>query len=141
MDLIKTALGEYGTMEIAGDKSNPEINKYFDLIGQEWADDSVSWCSAFINWVAKVNGYEYSGKLNARSWLDVGEVVLDFNLDDPIVAILWRESPDSWKGHVALPIRKNTNNIWLLGGNQNNMVRISAYPIDRVLGYRKLRKL
>ena len=30
------------------------------------------------------------------------------------------------------------NHTWVLGGNQSNMVRISAYPKDRILKYKKL---
>ena len=140
MELIEKALNEYGTMEIPGNTDNPDILKYFHEIGHEWVEhDELSWCSAFVNWVAKTSGYEYSGELNARSWLGVGEVVLDFELGD--VAILWRESPTSWKGHVGFPIRRDGDNLWLLGGNQNNMVRISAYPYSRLLGYRRLKKI
>ena len=140
MGLIERALGEYGVMEIPGHMDNPDILKYFHEIGHEWVEhDETAWCSAYVNWVAKKEGCEYTGKLNARSWLDVGEIVLNFQLGD--VAILWRENPSSWKGHVGFPIRKEGDTIWLLGGNQTNMVRISPYPYNRVLGYRRLDKI
>ena len=136
--MLKTVLSQYGILEIPGDKSNPEINKYFAILGETWADDSVSWCSAFINWVAKVSGYEYTDKLDARSWLTVGEHITNPETGD--IAVLWRESKDSWKGHVGIFLRKDNNNIWLLGGNQNNMVKAQPYPASRVLGYRRLRE-
>ena len=96
----------------------------------------TSWCSAFINGCAKKRGFEYSGKLNARSWLNVGMKVDSINAADLVV--FWRESPDSWKGHIAVPIREDGDYIWALGGNQSNMVRISAYPKGRKLAYIKL---
>ena len=140
MELIERALGEYGTMEIPGSTDNPEILKYFHEIGHDWVEhEETAWCSAYVNWVAKVCGYEHSGALDARSWLKKGSVVLDFKLGD--VAIFWRESPDSWRGHVGFPIRRDGDSVWVLGGNQNNMVRITPYPYNRLLGYRRLNKI
>ena len=140
MELIEKALGEYGTMEIPGQVDNPSIMKYFHEIGHEWVEhDELAWCSAYCNWVAKTCGYEFSGKLDARSWLGVGNIVVDFELGD--LAILWRISPNSWAGHVGFVIRRDGDSIWLLGGNQNNMVRISPYPHSRLLGYRRLNKI
>jgi uncharacterized protein (TIGR02594 family) len=137
--LAGIALSQYGIKEVPGVKNNPEIMKYFKCIGQDWVQgDETAWCSAFINWCAKKKGFEYSGKLNARSWLNMGLHVESINAAD--IVVLWRESPQSWKGHVGVPIREEGNNIWVLGGNQSNMVCISAYPKERILKYIKLWK-
>ena len=137
--LINTALKEYGTWEWSGDAHNPRVLQYFHDIGHEWVkDDETAWCSAFMNWVALQAGYEFSGKLNARSWLKVGKEVTEPKLGD--VVILWRSSPDSWKGHVGLFVNKIGGDIYILGGNQNNQVNISAYNANRLLGYRRLEK-
>jgi len=133
--ILNRALKEYGIKEIPGDKSEPEINKYFDIINQEWADDEIAWCGAFINWVCKIEGFEYTNKLDARSWLG-----LENKISDPKpghIVIFWREDPNSWKGHVGIFIAKRNGYIYCLGGNQSNKVQISAYPEDRVLGYRE----
>lgn len=134
--LLNVALSQYGIKEVQGKENNQEIMKYFHCIGQDWVQgDETAWCSAFINWCAKKRGYEHTGKLNARSWLNLG-MRCDINVADIIV--LWRESRDSWKGHVGIPIREDDDVIWILGGNQSNMVRISAYPKDQLLAYIKL---
>ena len=134
--LLEISLTQYGLKEVPGVGNNPEIMKYFHCIGQDWVQgDSTAWCSAFVNWCAKVSGLEYSGKLNARSWLNLGAKC---DIKDADIVVLWRVSPDSWKGHVAIPIREDDNYIWCLGGNQSNMVMISAYPKDRILKYIKL---
>jgi uncharacterized protein (TIGR02594 family) len=136
MNLINIALSQYGIAEHS-DSQNPEILKYFQSIGYDWVkEDETAWCSAFVNWVAKVCGHKYSGKLNARSWLDVGTPVEFPILGD--VVILWRESPNSWKGHVGFYINETGNNYWILGGNQMNSVRISQYPKNRILGFRRI---
>jgi uncharacterized protein (TIGR02594 family) len=139
-EVLSDFLSNYGLSEIDGPLSNSKIMEFFEEIGFDWVtDDSTAWCSAALNFFAKKHGYERSGKLDARSWLKVGEITLAPKLGD--VTVLWREKPESWKGHVGLFINKNDKYIWLLGGNQNNSISISAYPIDRVLGYRKLKKI
>ncbi len=130
----------YGMEEVRGEKHNPTILKFFSEIGHSWVQsDETAWCSAFINYLAKVNGYEWSGKLNARSWLHVGRRV---NIPNPgDIVIFWRESPESWKGHVALYCHHDDLNVYCLGGNQSNQVCIKAYPRSRVLQYRQLNKI
>lgn len=139
--LLDTAIKEYGVREIPGDKSNPEINKYFDLIGHTWADDELAWCSAYVNWVCKSQGFEYSGKLNARSWLDIEGHVTSTQVKPGDIVIFWREDIMSWKGHVGFFIKKNKTGVYTLGGNQNNEVNIKPYPEYRILGYRRPRYL
>ena len=137
--IFKRALGEYGITEIVGGKHNPEILKYFKEIGHEWVkDDETSWCAAFVNWCAKMEGYEYTGKLNARSFLDIGEKVEIPQMGD--IVIFWRNQKDSWQGHVALYVKQDRDNIWVLGGNQSNKVGVNAYPKSQLLGYRRLNK-
>ena len=92
MELMKIALDQYGVKEIKGEKDHPTIVKYFNEIGfdGERLKDETAWCSAYVNWVAKTAGYEFSGRLNARSWLEVGEVTLEPEFGD--IVILWRET-------------------------------------------------
>ncbi|CAA0248867.1 conserved hypothetical protein [Tenacibaculum maritimum] len=135
--IITTALSQIGTIEIKGKKHNPTILKYFKEIGKKWVQtDETAWCSAFANWVAKTTGYPFSGKLTARSWLKIGQKITTPELGD--VVVFWRESPESWKGHVGFFIRETPTHIYVLGGNQNNSVKISAYPKKRLLQYRRL---
>lgn len=135
--LLDIAFSEYGNKEIPGDKHNPEILKYFTGIGHTWVkNDETSWCSAFVNWCCKGAGLEYSGKLNARSWLNIGENIQYPQLGD--IVVLWREKKDSWKGHVGFFIHETDKLIYILGGNQHNQVCIMAYPKNRLLSYRRL---
>lgn len=139
-DVIDVALGEYGIQELPGPKEHsPRIIQYFDEVGHSWVkNDELAWCSAFWNWVALQCGRERSGKLNARSWLDVGIPIENPERGDTV--IFWRKEPDSPWGHVGGYIWDDGTNIWTLGGNQSNRVQISAYPKERVLGYRYLPK-
>lgn len=135
--LLEKALTQYGLKEIPGAQNNPEIMKYFHAIGQDWVQgDETAWCSAFINWCAKQAGFEYTGRLNARSWLNISQRVNSHTRAD--IVVLWRENPTSWKGHVGIPVNEDEDSIWVLGGNQSNMVRVSPYPKARLLAYIKL---
>ncbi|WP_452219947.1 TIGR02594 family protein [Lacinutrix salivirga] len=141
MNIINKALSEYGVKEIIGSKDNHRILKYFNDIGFDGSKlkDETAWCSAFVNWVAKTTGYEYSGKLNARSWLKIGHSTKTPQVGD--IVVLWREKQNSWKGHVGFFIKQSKNFVYVLGGNQRNMVCIKAYPKSRVLDYKKLNKI
>lgn len=134
-NIILTALGEYGISEITGEKHNARILEYFKATGNLWVkDDETAWCSAFISWVMKQNGLPFSNKLNARSWLAFGTSTKSPKLGD--IVVLWRDSINAKTGHVGLYIGENKDFVWLLGGNQNNKICISAYLKDRVLDYR-----
>jgi len=140
MNIIKTALSQYGVKEVVGSKDHPQIINYFNALGfnGEKLHDETAWCSAYANWVAKTAGFEYPGKLNARSWLSVG--ISTNNPEAGDVVVFWRESQSSWKGHVGFYIKETRHYVYVLGGNQRNMVCIKAYPKKRVLDYKKLRK-
>jgi uncharacterized protein (TIGR02594 family) len=136
--LFEKALEFYGLKEISGGKHNKVIVDFFAEIGHEWVkDDETAWCSAFVNYICKISGFEYTKKLNARSWLEAGWKVETPQLGD--IVVFWRESKDSWKGHVAFYVHEDSKYIWVLGGNQGNKVQISAYPKERLLEYRRLK--
>lgn len=139
-EILLEFLKMYGLKEVVGKEHNPDILAMFAEIGFDYIqDDETSWCSAALNYVCKKLGYERSGSLVARSWLKMPIRVLKPSLGD--IVVFWRESPDSWKGHVGLYISHDIHNVYTLGGNQNNSISIKPYPRDRVLGYRQVHKL
>ena len=139
MSILKIALSQFGVTEIVGKEHNPIIVKYSNDIGYKGVvDDETAWCSIFINWCAMKSGLERSGKLDARSWLKVGEEIKKPQPED--VVIFWRGDPKGWKGHVGMFINYSEDKKFIncLGGNQNNQVKISPYTIDKLLGFRRL---
>lgn len=137
MEHLLIALKEYGTKEIIGVQHNPDVLKYFKDIGHSWVkDDETAWCAAFANWCLKKAGYQHTGKLNARSFLDYGQATENPILGD--VVVLWRISRYSVFGHVGFFIKEAGNRIYILGGNQADQVNISAFSKDQLLGYRKI---
>lgn len=139
--LIKVATDELGISEISGSRDNERILQYSEDIGLTWiTDDETPWCSIFMNWIAMKAGFEKSGSAAARSWLNIG-----FSIENPEpgdVVVYWRESPESHKGHVGifLGFSNDHSRIYTLGGNQSDSVSISAYSVDQLLDFRRLRE-
>ncbi len=133
---MKYAFSQYGIQEKKGTKNNPEVLKYFKELGYKGKQlkDETGWSSAFVNWVFKMSDAPYTGKLDAKSWLDLGMETNDPQLGD--VVIFWREDKKSWKGHVGFFINRIGDEIFVLGGNQDNQVNISSYAASKLLGYR-----
>jgi uncharacterized protein (TIGR02594 family) len=140
MKAIEEAFKLYGQKEITGGSDNPEIIKLFDELGFNGKDlkDETSWCAAFVNAMLKRANLPYQRKLNARSFLMLGEKTETPSFGD--IVVFWRESKTSWKGHVGFYINEDESYINVLGGNQSNMVKISPYQKSRLLEYRRIKK-
>lgn len=126
---------ENGVVEVRGGKHNLRILEYLETCkGEITQGDETPWCSAFVNWVMRQGWIQGTDSLAARSWLTWGSrlQVPEFGA----VGVLWRESPDSWKGHVGFVLGATDQDVYLLGGNQGNAVSIRAYSRRRVLDWR-----
>jgi uncharacterized protein (TIGR02594 family) len=112
------------------------LRAFLEQGGQSIDPRKMPWCAAYVNATLYQNGMDGTGKLNARSFLDWGTDVQDPQPGD--VVVLWRESPDSWKGHVGFFNGYDENgNVLILGGNQGNKVSVGVYPANRILGFRR----
>lgn len=134
----------YSLKEIKGKEDNPKIVQMFNDLGFAGAKlkDETAWCSLFVNWCCKVAGLGFTGKLNAKSWLELGEEIPFEKAQLGDVVIFQRGQPDSWMGHVGFYINLNPqdeNWINVLGGNQRNEVNITGYHKNRWLGFRRLK--
>lgn len=137
---LEFALSFYGEKEYPGKKNNNPLIVAWTKELITWVrDDETPWCSTFMNYVCSRTGFEFTGKANARSWLEKGqEIKIETAQPGFDIVVFWRESRNSWKGHVGLYIRHNDDYVWVLGGNQRNEVNISAYPRNRVLSVKRL---
>lgn len=139
-DLIIFALSEYGLKETPGVADNPFILQMAKDCGfKDYVADSIAWCSLTMNWVALKCGYERSKSLAARSWLNIGEPVTEPELGD--IVVLWRDDPHGAFGHVGLYVNKQEPVIYLLAGNQGDALNITGFNKNRLLGYRRLKKI
>jgi len=134
-----------GIQEVPGTTANPAIMSMLKLDNEWPEDDSVPWCSAFVNYICWLVGLPRSKSLRARSWLQVGQPVELFDARKGDIVILKRgkgEQPGpeviEAPGHVGFYSANDLTTVWLLGGNQSDTVKLSPYPTNRVLGVRSL---
>lgn len=139
LEMIK----DHGLQEIPGPVDNPVIVGWFKEIGfAEIQDDETAWCSCCLNVMAKRSGLEYTGKLDARSWMKIGKSTDDPHVGD--VVVFWRGQKTGWQGHVGLfaGYSRDLKHIITLGGNQGNTLGLRAYPVAAMdfglLGFRQL---
>ena len=128
-----------GVHEIKGVQSNAHVLAMLRLDGDWPQGDDVPWCSAFVNYVAWLLRLPRSKSLAARSWLGVGRPVAlaDCRADSDVV-ILWRGDRDGPYGHVGFYASHSLDTVEILGGNQGDEVNVSRYPVERLLGCRRL---
>jgi uncharacterized protein (TIGR02594 family) len=125
---------EIGVSTYASGQSNPRVTQYHADTNIAGYNDKASWCSSFVNWSLAQAGFVGTGSALARSWLDWGEPLIE-----PVpgcIAVLSRDDPAGWKGHVGFFLRLDDDHIHLLGGNQLGQVREHFYSKSIVLGYR-----
>ena len=115
---------------------NKEIEIALKRYGEDAQGKTYPWCAVFINEVLAAAGKADTDSLLARSFLNLGEPTETPEIGD--ITVFWREAPDSWKGHAGFYIRADEENFWILGGNQDGIVKIKAYPKWQLLGHRKL---
>lgn len=137
LQLVQIVLDKYGLREIPGAKDNPEILQMAKECGfSDYVHDEVSWCSLLINWSCWKLGLPRTNSLMARSWLNIGTIVSVPEMGD--IVIFWRGDPAGPFGHVGIFIGYRNGLIYVLGGNQGNMIQIEGFDPDKLLGYRRL---
>jgi uncharacterized protein (TIGR02594 family) len=133
-----------GMKEVSGRIANPQILAMLQLDNSWPQDDDVAWCSAFVNYICWLLRLPRSKSLAARSWLLIGKVPPQPEPGFDIVIIKRggenEPGPDVIQalGHVGFFAGYEGDNILILGGNQSDMVNISAFPNSRVLGIRRI---
>ena len=122
-----------GQTEIKGPKHNPFIAGLWKIIGLAGIkDDETPWCAAFVGAMLENVGIKSPRSGRAQSFMSWGDSV-----PAPFVGAIVVFTRDGG-GHVGIVIGKDARgNLMVLGGNQSDMVKISAFPHSRVTGYRK----
>jgi uncharacterized protein (TIGR02594 family) len=126
-----------GVKEIPGTKTNALIAAMNWLaLGKSNEDDP--WCGSFLKFTHYLLGYETPpNPAGARNWLRAGTTVKIEDAKPGDVVILWRESPQSWKGHVGFFHAWGPGTVRLLGGNQSDGVNVASFARNRILGVRR----
>lgn len=135
--------------ELPGGQQAPLIQWFHELAGLgPNTSDETPWCSGFVNAMAWLARCTRSKKANARSWLDVGQV-LDLRdaavgYDVVILRRFINGIDNGVSGHVGFYAGHTLNDqhqpvqVFLLGGNQSNQVTLAPFPAKDVIGVRRL---
>lgn len=128
---MKTAIGEIGVAEVAGStRANPKILEYFKASKYWGTDDSGAknaWCGSFAAWVFQKHGYNPVNKaFRAREWKNFGTTI-----SKPLYGALGIKSRTGG-GHVSFVLGQNKagDKLFMLGGNQDDKVQVSQYPLS-----------
>ena len=107
----------------------------------------TEWCAAFINTVLNLSNIRGSESISdtplmARSFLKWGLSVNEPQRGDIVV---FERGNSGWQGHVAIymgTVERNGKFYYrTLGGNQNNSINVSEYPVSKLLGIRRIQKI
>ena len=130
-----------GVAEIPGPDSNPRILMYNATTGGGPETDETPWCSSFVNFCVEqvpALGPGTDSKA-AKSWHEQHwhhDVTTSPKEGDIVVFERRQGSRDGrvLGGHVCFFISQNETHIQVLGGNQQNTINVSSFPIDGVSG-------
>lgn len=135
---ISIAEEELGETEIRGKKHNARVLEYHATTTGRAKTDESPWCSSFVNWVLKKARYEGTNSAWSHSWKTWGDGIAKPALGC-IAFIDWGkvDAAKSGKGHVGFVVgRTAKGRIVLLGGNQSDKVRYTAFKTSVVDSYR-----
>lgn len=118
------------------DTLNPALRKALPKVWNTLDVRTTSWCAGFVNMLLDKLGKEGTDSLLARSFLKWGKAVDIKDAQQGDIVVLKRGN-SSWQGHVGLFSDENKDTIFLLGGNQDNAVKIKGYNKQKLLGIRR----
>ena len=136
---------EFAQAWLGYSEENQRHNRVLSAAMKEYAGININpaqtpWCSAFANTVLNAFGYEGTGKLNARSWLNWGQEVGELGDAQEGDLVVFKRGNNPNQGHVGFYAGLNQNgNPLVLGGNQGATgdVSIIGYNKNDLLGIRR----
>ena len=130
----RLASQEIGTRE-EGDNSGAAIARYRKLA--QCGQDHDPWCAIFTNAMFALCNPILAGTKSASSQSFRNDKNF-IKLDGPAlgaVVVFWRKSPNSGLGHVGFYRGETRDSIYVLGGNEGDMVQIEPMSRNQLLGY------
>jgi uncharacterized protein (TIGR02594 family) len=131
---LAAAYEEIGQKEIDGPENNERIMDYIATVSptQGIHDDgfAVDWSSAFVAW-----SLDRAGIRGVQTWIpwpgSIGGRAIEKPQEGCIVVLNFTHG-----GHVGFFISEEGAYVKMLGGNQDDSVKIKSYTKDAVAGYR-----
>jgi uncharacterized protein (TIGR02594 family) len=139
---LNIARKEYGVREIPGNQHNDRIMEYHrSTLFPPTNDDDLTgmWCASFCNFVLQNSGYE-SGMSSwslywAYEYKNNKMKESSIPIYGSVVVFHWKKK----EGHAGFVVGSdNKGGLYVLGGNQDNMVNITYFEkskVKKALGY------
>jgi uncharacterized protein (TIGR02594 family) len=126
---LTLARAELGVTESLGPNDSPWIRRMWGkagwLLGQPWCGGALAF------WMQGAGISFPKAYYRAKAWLEWG-----ITLAEPVVGCVGVFDRKGG-GHVGIVTgRDASGHLLVIGGNQSDAIRISAFSTDRVLGYR-----
>jgi uncharacterized protein (TIGR02594 family) len=120
-----------GMKEIPGAAHNATILGWVKKLGGWFTDDETPWCGTFVAHCVLTAGISDLPKhwYRARDWWGWGQNALP---RVGAIAVFGRQGG----GHVGFVVGESAHYLYVLGGNQSNMVNIAPIAKDRLLALR-----
>jgi uncharacterized protein (TIGR02594 family) len=130
------AIRDLGKREIKGSKHAEFILACARKVGLTWVrDDETPWCATWVSGKLEMSGISSTRSAWARSYHGGWKAGQRLSAPAFGCVVVFERGPKS--GHVGfvVAIDRKLGVVWVLGGNQQDAVTISAFPISRVLGW------
>lgn len=137
---LRIAAKECGQKELQWPQENQRINEYFAALKdgkhhrQDLEDPSSDWASPFVEWTLNQVGVSGPKSIDPLAWLNWGKKIETPTIG-AIVVLSFGNGGDALH-HVGFFFRDDGDRIQVLGGNEDDLVKISDYAKSAVLGYR-----
>lgn len=126
---ITIAKKEIGVKELPREKHNSRIIEYHHATSGMFNSDEVPWCSSFVNWTMNECNIEKTNDATALSWKKWGQNLGKVPAYGSIAIINYGNG----RGHVGFVVGRNKKGyIIILGGNQSDQVKLSAYSEKKI---------
>jgi uncharacterized protein (TIGR02594 family) len=135
---MQLAYSFIGTHEMSGDEDNQNIVAWHATTRLKATDDETPWCSSFVNAMLLGAGYKPTYSAAAVSWTTWGNLRELTPASFGAVVVIKRRGKDG-KVHYHVGFyagRFGSDKVILLGGNQSDMVKESAFNEDDVVAVR-----
>jgi uncharacterized protein (TIGR02594 family) len=130
------AAAEIGHREIGNTNDGPEIQRYRQLA--QCGSPGDPWCAIFTNAMFALcqnPAVPGTGSASSQSFRANAKFVQLAGPALGAVVVFWRISPASGKGHVGFYYGETAQSVYVLGGNEGNMVQIAPMDKHQLLGY------
>ncbi len=127
---LTIAKGELGVKEVSGAGDNPRIVEYHQTCTLKATEDSVAWCSSFVNWCLEQSGIRGTKSAAAASWRAWGN---DFDEGRLGCIVVMRRTGGN---HVGFYLSEDEDGVNVLGGNQSDAVNVRHFPFEIITNYK-----